>query len=178
MGVIDGRLHPNILTTSVDLVFDWARKNSLWPLTFGLACCAIEMMATGASRFDIARFGAEVFRPSPRQADLMIVAGSVTEKMAPILRRLYDQMPEPIKLARYECGIESEKGDVWARYSVQFYVIAVLFVVFDVETVFLFPWAVRYEALGLFGLVEMAVFIFILIVAYAYAWTKGALEWA
>ncbi len=86
--------------------------------------------------------------------------------------------PEPVKLARYECGIESEKGDVWARYSVQFYVIAVLFVVFDVETVFLFPWAVRYEALGLFGLVEMAVFIFILIVAYAYAWKKGALEWA
>ncbi len=115
MGVIDGRLHPSILTTSVDLVFDWARKNSLWPLTFGLACCAIEMMATGASRFDIARFGAEVFRPSPRQADLMIVAGSVTEKMAPILRRLYDQMPEPKWVM--SMGICATAGGPFPTYS-------------------------------------------------------------
>jgi NADH-quinone oxidoreductase subunit B len=74
---------------------DWARESSLWPVTFGLACCAIEMMATGASRFDMARFGSEPFRASPRQADLMIVAGRVSQKMAPVLREIYDQMPEP-----------------------------------------------------------------------------------
>jgi NADH-quinone oxidoreductase subunit B len=85
----------NILVTSVDYVFNWARQSSLWPLTFGLACCAIEMIASSTSRFDIARFGAEVFRPSPRQSDLMIVAGTVTLKMAPVLKRIYDQMPEP-----------------------------------------------------------------------------------
>jgi NADH-quinone oxidoreductase subunit B len=85
----------NVLTTSVDYVFNWARKSSLWPLTFGLACCAIEMIAASAARFDIARYGAEVFRPSPRQSDLMIVAGTVTLKMAPVLKRIYDQMPEP-----------------------------------------------------------------------------------
>jgi NADH-quinone oxidoreductase subunit B len=74
---------------------DWARESSLWPVTFGLACCAIEMMAMGASRFDVARFGSELFRASPRQADLMIVAGRVSQKMAPVLREVYDQMPEP-----------------------------------------------------------------------------------
>src|SRR5258708_505568 len=74
---------------------DWARESSIWPVTFGLACCAIEMMATGASRFDMARFGSEVFRASPRQSDLMIVAGRVSQKMAPVLREVYDQMPEP-----------------------------------------------------------------------------------
>ena len=74
---------------------DWARESSIWPVTFGLACCAIEMMATGASRFDMARFGSELFRASPRQADLMIVAGRVSQKMAPVLREVYDQMPEP-----------------------------------------------------------------------------------
>jgi len=79
----------------VDYVFNWARKSSVWPLTFGLACCAIEMIAASAARFDIARFGSEVFRPSPRQSDLMIVAGTVTLKMAPVLKRIYDQMPEP-----------------------------------------------------------------------------------
>ncbi len=83
------------MITSVDYVFNWARKSSIWPLTFGLACCAIEMIASSASRFDIARFGAEVFRPSPRQSDLMIVAGTVTLKMAPVLKRIYDQMPDP-----------------------------------------------------------------------------------
>ncbi len=76
-------------------VIKWARKNSLWPALFGLACCAIEMMSTSASKYDIARFGAEVFRASPRQADLMIVAGRVSRKMAPVLRQIYDQMPEP-----------------------------------------------------------------------------------
>jgi len=85
--------------------------------------------------------------------------------------------PEPAKLERYECGLDS-KDEIWGRYSVQYYVIAVLFLIFDVETVFLFPWAVRYRVLGLFGFVEMAVFILILVVAYAYAWKKGALEWA
>ncbi len=85
----------NLMVTSVDYVFNWARKSSIWPVTFGLACCAIEMIASSAARFDIARFGSEVFRPSPRQSDLMIVAGTVTLKMAPVLRRIYDQMPEP-----------------------------------------------------------------------------------
>ena len=85
----------NFITTSVDHVFNWARKSALWPLQFGLACCAIEMIASTTSRFDMARFGAEVFRPSPRQADLMIVAGTVTLKMAPVLKRVYEQMAEP-----------------------------------------------------------------------------------
>ena len=83
-----------VITTSVDFVFNWARKSALWPMTFGLACCAIEMMATGASRFDMDRFGAGVFRPSPRQSDLMIVAGTPTPKMAPVIKRVWDQMPE------------------------------------------------------------------------------------
>jgi len=91
-------------------------------------------------------------------------------------RLLRPDRPEPIKLERYECGIESQQ-EVWGRYSVQYYVIAVLFLIFDVETVFLFPWAVKYKVLGLFGFIEMAVFIVILVVAYAYAWKKGALEW-
>jgi NADH-quinone oxidoreductase subunit B len=84
-----------IFTTSLQEIYNWGRTSSIWPLNFGLACCAIEMIATTMARYDLARFGAEVFRPSPRQADLMIVAGTVTKKMAPQVVRLYNQMPEP-----------------------------------------------------------------------------------
>lgn len=84
-----------IFTTTLEELYNWGRSNSVWPLSFGLACCAIEMMAASMARWDLARFGAEVFRPSPRQADLMIVAGTVTKKMAPQVVRLYNQMPEP-----------------------------------------------------------------------------------
>ncbi len=84
-----------IFTTTIEEIYNWGRRNSVWPLQFGLACCAIEMIAASMARYDLARFGAEVFRPSPRQADLMIVAGTVTKKMAPQVIRLYNQMPEP-----------------------------------------------------------------------------------
>ena len=84
-----------VLLTSMEELYNWGRSNSIWPLQFGLACCAIEMIAAATARFDIARFGAEIFRPSPRQADLMIVSGTVTKKMAPQVVRLWNQMPEP-----------------------------------------------------------------------------------
>jgi NADH-quinone oxidoreductase subunit B len=95
MGLVENTLPDNVLTTSVDGMINWARKSALWPMTFGLACCAIEMIVTTCSRYDMARFGAEVFRATPRQADLLIVSGTVTLKMAPVIKRLYDQMPDP-----------------------------------------------------------------------------------
>jgi len=95
MGWLRNRFEENFAITTIDWALNWARSNSVWPLTFGLACCAIEMMAAGASRFDLDRFGAGAFRATPRQADLMIVAGTVTFKMAARIRRLYEQMPEP-----------------------------------------------------------------------------------
>src|SRR5207237_3804564 len=92
---IEDRFEKNIITTTVDFVFNWARKSALWPMTFGLACCAIEMMATGASRFDMDRFGAGIFRPSPRQSDLMIVAGAGALKLAPKPPLWYSHTPDP-----------------------------------------------------------------------------------
>jgi NADH-quinone oxidoreductase subunit B len=95
MGLIENRFESNLLVSTYDIVVNWARRWSVWPMQFGLACCAIEMMAAMDPRFDLSRFGMEVFRGTPRQADLMLVAGTVTEKMAPVVKRLYDQMAEP-----------------------------------------------------------------------------------
>jgi len=114
---LEEEVRRNILVTSIDAVLNWARRSSVWPVNFGLACCAFEMIAAAASRFDISRFGMEIFRPSPRQADLMIVAGTVTWKMAPQLRRIYDQMAEPKwVLAMGACAISG--GTFAQSYSV------------------------------------------------------------
>jgi len=104
-----------VVLTTVDNVVNWMRKNSIWPMTFGLACCAIEMMSMGASRFDIARFGAEVFRPSPLQSDLMIIAGRVSNKMAPVIRQLWEQMPEPKWVI--SMGACATSGGVFNNYA-------------------------------------------------------------
>jgi NADH-quinone oxidoreductase subunit B len=115
MGLIENRFEPGLITTSLDWAINWARRCSIWPVTFGLACCAIEMMAAGASRWDLDRFGAGAFRPSPRQADLMIVAGTVSYKMASRIRRLYNQMPEPkYVLAMGACTIG---GGPYCKYG-------------------------------------------------------------
>jgi NADH-quinone oxidoreductase subunit B len=112
---IDGRFEQGVVLTTVDKAVNWARLSSLWPMLFGLACCAIEMMCTGASRYDLDRFGAGLFRATPRQADLMVVAGTVTHKMAPLLRRLYDQMAEPkYVIAMGSCAIS---GGPYHKYG-------------------------------------------------------------
>ena len=110
-------LKQNLLVTSVDALVNWGRKSALWPVSFGLACCAFEMMATAMGRFDIARFGMEAFRASPRQADLMIVAGTVTWKMAPPIKRIYDQMADPKwVIAMGVCATSG--GPYYGSYSV------------------------------------------------------------
>ena len=110
-------LQQNLLVTSVDALVNWGRKSALWPVSFGLACCAFEMMATAMGRFDIARFGMEAFRASPRQADLMIVAGTVTWKMAPPIKRIYDQMADPKwVIAMGVCATSG--GPYYGSYSV------------------------------------------------------------
>jgi NADH-quinone oxidoreductase subunit B len=105
-----------IIFTQLDKAINWARKSSIWPLGFGLACCAIEMMSMAAARFDVARFGSEVFRPSPRQADLMIIAGRVSVKMAPVIKQLYDQMPEPKWVI--SMGACATSGGVFNNYAI------------------------------------------------------------
>lgn len=111
-----GAVYDSILTTQLGKVVGWAQKNALWPATFGLACCAIEMMAMANSRWDAARFGAEVFRASPRQADLMIVSGRVSQKMAPVLKRIYNQMPEPKWVIAM--GACSSCGGIFNNYAI------------------------------------------------------------
>jgi NADH-quinone oxidoreductase subunit B len=105
-----------IILTTVEKAVNWSRKSSIWPLGFGLACCAIEMMSTFAARFDLARFGMEVMRPSPRQADLMIVAGRLSVKMAPVIRQLYDQMPNPKYVI--SMGACASTGGVFNNYAI------------------------------------------------------------
>ena len=114
MGLED--LQHNFLTGRLEDLVKWARTYSMWPATFGLACCAIEMMSVGAADFDLARFGMEVFRASPRQADLMIVAGRVSQKMAPVLRQIYDQMPDPKWVI--SMGVCASSGGMFNNYAI------------------------------------------------------------
>jgi NADH-quinone oxidoreductase subunit B len=111
-----GEALPEVLTARLDSLINWARKSSLWPATFGLACCAIEMMNVTSGRNDLARFGSEVFRASPRPADVMIVSGRVARKMAPVLRRIYDQMPEPKWVI--SMGACATSGGVFDNYAI------------------------------------------------------------
>jgi len=112
----NNKVEGEVITTTVDAALSWFRKNSMWPMPMGLACCAIELMATGASRYDIARFGMEVMRFSPRQCDVMIVSGTVTYKMALAVRRVYDQMPEPKWVIAM--GACASSGGMYRSYSV------------------------------------------------------------
>jgi len=113
---LEEKIPEGIALTTMDTMVNWARKRSIWPLGFGLACCAIEMMSTFASRFDVSRFGMEVMRSSPRQADLIIVSGRVTRKMAPVLRKLYEQMPDPKWVI--SMGACASCGGVFNNYAV------------------------------------------------------------
>jgi NADH-quinone oxidoreductase subunit B len=115
MGV-ETKLPDGVITTTLESAVNWCRKYSVWPLLFGLACCAIEMMVAGIARNDISRFGAEVFRASPRQADLMIVSGRVSNKMAPVVKRLYDQMPEPKWVIAM--GACASSGGMFQNYAI------------------------------------------------------------
>ena len=113
---LEEKLPSGVLLTSVEKLVNWTRKASLFPATFGLACCAIEMMTTGAPRYDLGRFGMEVFRASPRQADLMIVAGRVSQKMAPVLRQIYDQMADPKWVL--SMGVCASSGGMFNNYAI------------------------------------------------------------
>ena len=113
---LEEKLPSGIVLTSVEKVVNWSRKSSLWPATFGLACCAIEMMAVGTPDYDIARFGMERFSATPRQADLLIVAGRVSQKMAPVVRQVYDQMPEPKWVI--SMGVCASSGGMFNNYAI------------------------------------------------------------
>ena len=115
MGVLENRFPDNVFFSTADSIINWSRKSSLWPETFGIACCAIEMISAGCSRYDLDRFGI-VFRASPRQSDVMIIAGTVTKKFAPVVRRLYDQMPEPKWVI--SMGACASSGGFYDNYSV------------------------------------------------------------
>ena len=115
-GETEEEVRRGVLLTTIDRAVGWARKQSMWPATFGLACCAIEMMATGAANYDLSRWGMELFRASPRQADLMIVAGRVSQKMGPVLRQIYDQMPEPKWVI--SMGVCASAGGMFTNYAI------------------------------------------------------------
>ena len=115
-GSAEEELERGLLLTTLDKAVSWGRKQSMWPMTFGLACCAIEMITTGTGKYDLARWGMELFRASPRQADLMIVAGRLSQKMAPVLRTIYDQMPEPKWVI--SMGVCASYGGMFTNYAI------------------------------------------------------------